>query len=326
MRRAAELGMPVPIWCRQIWRDDEPISAAASPHGCQARRVVHRDLNTYYSDRSVDQGVRVFDKLRAKGFEIVCVSHAEAILATDFPAAIDELEASLLDFDVPIQEIIGSGGGESKGTQRLRKSLAAKGWVKTNFLIQKMINGEPRESTSHEVDHVRTFDNGVVALELEWNNKDPFFDRDLENFKRLHAEGAISVGAIVTRGQELQGKLLELVTRYGNEKNIASLEDLAALGIDRTTRQKKAIMQRVDRTKDPMPFVDAWASAFVADKYGQATTHWRKLDDRVHRGVGHPCPLVLIGLPPNIVSFPDGLSIEEAADGTVDADADDNSE
>jgi Restriction endonuclease BglII len=35
---------------------------------------------------------------------------------------------------------------------------------------------------------------GVVALEIEWNNKDPFFDRDLENFKRLHAEGAISVG------------------------------------------------------------------------------------------------------------------------------------
>jgi hypothetical protein len=31
---------------------------------------------------------------------------------------------------------------------------------------------------------------GVLALEIEWNN--PFFDRDLENFKRLHANGAIS--------------------------------------------------------------------------------------------------------------------------------------
>jgi hypothetical protein len=44
-------------------------------------------------------------------------------------------------------------------------------------------------------------------------------------------------------------------------------------------------------------------SKFVADKFGEATTHWRKLEDRVHRGVGNPCPLVLIGLPDTIVTF-----------------------
>jgi len=27
------------------------------------------------------------------------------------------------------------------------------------------------------------------------------------------------------------------------------------------------------------------------------------LEDRVHRGVGNPCPLVLIGLPDSIVTF-----------------------
>lgn len=43
----------------------------------------------------------------------------------------------------------------------------------------------------------------MLALEIEWNNKDPFFDRDLENFKRLHAEGAISVGVLITRGASL---------------------------------------------------------------------------------------------------------------------------
>jgi len=41
------------------------------------------------------------------------------------------------------------------------------------------------------MDHVRTFESGTIAVETEWNNKDPFYDRDLENFKRLHAEGAI---------------------------------------------------------------------------------------------------------------------------------------
>ncbi len=39
---------------------------------------------------------------------------------------------------------------------------------------------------------------------------------------------------------------------------------------------------------------------------GKATTHWRKLDDRIHRGVGNPCPLVFIGLPSSIVTFDEG--------------------
>src|SRR5690606_3465341 len=43
-----------------------------------------------------------------------------------------------------------------------------------------------------------------IALEVEWNNKDPFFDRDLLNFQALHREGAIAVGIVVTRGPELQ--------------------------------------------------------------------------------------------------------------------------
>ena len=57
------------------------------------------------------------------------------------------------------------------------------------------------------------------------------------------------------------------------------------------------------RNKDPIPFRDAWADHFVSDKFGAATTHWRKLQDRVQRGVGNPCPLVLIGLPASIVTF-----------------------
>ncbi|MXW96461.1 MAG: hypothetical protein F4110_00345 [Acidimicrobiaceae bacterium] len=43
-----------------------------------------------------------------------------------------------------------------------------------------------------------------VAVEMEWNNKDPFFDRDLINFQALHHAGAIAVGVIVTRGPNLQ--------------------------------------------------------------------------------------------------------------------------
>ncbi len=46
-----------------------------------------------------------------------------------------------------------------------------------------------------------------------------------------------------------------------------------------------------------------WARKFTSDKYGTATTHWSKLQERIARGVGAPCPLILIGLPPNIIDM-----------------------
>ncbi len=39
---------------------------------------------------------------------------------------------------------------------------------------------------------------------MEWNNKDAFFDRDLNNFRLLFELRAIQVGIIVTRSWELQ--------------------------------------------------------------------------------------------------------------------------
>jgi hypothetical protein len=57
-----------------------------------------------------------------------------------------------------------------------------------------------------------------VALEVEWNNKDPFFDRDLNNFRLLFELRAIDVGVIITRSTELQGIFNELGRgpSYGN--------------------------------------------------------------------------------------------------------------
>lgn len=43
-----------------------------------------------------------------------------------------------------------------------------------------------------------------IAVEMEWNNKDPFFDRDLLSFQALHKEGVIAAGVIITRGPRLQ--------------------------------------------------------------------------------------------------------------------------
>ena len=246
-----------------------------------------------------------YSELRQRGFDIQFVSHAEAILRHDFPSALSELEGVLLDLKLPITEIIGSGGGETKFTQRLRNTLAAKGWPKHIFEVGKTIDGKMREAISHEVDHVKFFEEcgGTLALEIEWNNKDPFFDRDLENYKRLHADGAISVGVLITRGASLQSSMWDLVYRYTQEQRINSYDDLVGRGYDPTTKQKAAVLKQVTRAKSPLPFAEAWTSNFVGNKFGAATTHWEKLMHRVSRGVGNPCPLLLIGLPSSIVTF-----------------------
>ena len=74
-------------------------------------------------------------KLIERGFEVEFHSHAKAIPTVDFPRALAELEEVLLGLTIPIEEIVGSGGGETKGTQRPRRGLAARHWVKTKFEI-----------------------------------------------------------------------------------------------------------------------------------------------------------------------------------------------
>lgn len=268
----------------------------------------------------------MLNTLHQQGFAIRFECHAAAILEMDFPEALDDIEQVLSAIQVPITEIVGSGGGETKGTQRMRRAFANCGWEKTNFEIAKTINGVPKESRSHEVDHVKAFANGTLALEIEWNNKDPFFDRDLENFKRLHAEGAISVGIIVTRDASLHDKMYEFVLRFAREQKLGSLDDLGRIGLFPTARQRRAIQKRVERIRKPLDFPTAWTDQFISDKYGEATTHWRKLMDRVSRGVGSPCPLLLIGLPESIVTFEIGspeemvAALEAAAEENADED------
>lgn len=245
----------------------------------------------------------MLDRLISEGFQIDFRAHAKAILGVDFPDIAAQLEEVLLASTIPIEEIIGSGGGELKGTQRLRNALKQRGWHKHNFVVQRIIDGVEREAQSHEVDHVLAFKAGTVALEIEWNNKDPFFDRDLENFKRLHADGAISLGIIITRGAGLQDELRNLVRRFADEKQLESHADMERIGLSPTRRQIEEVRKRVNRLKKPVPFREAWTEHFVSDKFGAATTHWSKLEARVQRGVGNPCPLVLIGLPPSIVTF-----------------------
>lgn len=237
----------------------------------------------------------LFSALREAGFDVAVTYHAEAILGEDFAGAVHELETLFLDISIPIEELIRGGGGVAKVTQRLRNALHEAGWHKQRFDVEKKINARTTFAQSHEVDHVRSFERGTIALEIEWNNKDPFFDRDLENFHRLHADGGISVGMVITRGKSWQDGIGAALHGYAVAHGFSSFDDLAKYEITPTPRQRRAVERLMQASNRGFP--EAWSSAFVADKYGSATTHWDKLAVRLDRGVGSPCPIVAIGIP-----------------------------
>ena len=145
----------------------------------------------------------MFEALIDRGFQFEFASHAAAILTVDFPEAIEELEKALGSVSIPIEEIVGSGGGETKGTQRLRRALNKLGWPKRNFTVEKSVDGPGRPDFTRGRSR-SCFPERCRGPGDRVEQQGPVLDRDLENFKRLHAEGAISLGVIVTRGASLQ--------------------------------------------------------------------------------------------------------------------------
>ena len=130
-----------------------------------------------------------------------------------------DLVAALEQFHPTLHELRTGGGRRTVFVKRFDDSLAEmtqdgqKIWGKQIVTIVKnvQLDGTTLRSSrthSHEID---MFGKGTlteplpgIAVEMEWNDKDPFYDRTSTNFQALHREGAIAIGVIVTRGPALQ--------------------------------------------------------------------------------------------------------------------------
>ncbi len=155
-------------------------------------------------------------------YEIEEYRNGISILRHAFPTEWNDLIDLLSSFVLRKSEIVAPGGKKSTVADQLDSFLYARGWGETEFKTAIHLN---------EVEYVKTFNpNGSstiqpvsknvsitevpthkidcfknkVAIEVEWNNKDTFFDRDLNNFRLLFDLGAVSVGVIITRSSELQ--------------------------------------------------------------------------------------------------------------------------
>lgn len=140
--------------------------------------------------------------------------HASAILTQDFAREWDDLMALLTALRLKKSWITVGGGNKSKLAIFVDEFLTARGWAEKQFQTAIEVDGKRFDSPTHKVD---CFRNGI-ALEVEWNNKDPFFDRDLNNFRLLFDLRAVSVGVILTRADSLQDIFNELGrgSSYGN--------------------------------------------------------------------------------------------------------------
>lgn len=132
--------------------------------------------------------------------------NATGVLQTACPNEWREIIEILSDFRLLRSEVQAAGGSKSPIAKQLDSAFYGRGWEEKQFQTSIKIDGVEHESPTHKVDCFK----GRVALELEWNNKDPFYDRDLNNFRLLFDLRAIDVGVIVTRSTKLNPIFREL--------------------------------------------------------------------------------------------------------------------
>jgi hypothetical protein len=126
--------------------------------------------------------------------------HACAILATDFRSEFQDLLDCLAAFKLKKSDILTPGGGRSPIPIAIDGFLAKRGWAPKDFDIKIEVDGYLIPIPTHSIDNFKN----RVGIEVEWNNKTEFYDRDLNNFRLLRELRVLSVGIIITRLTELQ--------------------------------------------------------------------------------------------------------------------------
>ena len=112
----------------------------------------------------------------------------------------EDITKLLEQFKLKKSWITVGGGRKSKVASAIDNFLQNLNWVEREFKTSIKVDKSTIKSPTHKVDCYKN----MVALEIEWNNKDPFFDRDLNNFRLLFELRAIHVGIIITRCDDLQ--------------------------------------------------------------------------------------------------------------------------
>lgn len=154
----------------------------------------------------MDSNKQLVPESISKNYEIHQWRHAIPILASVHPPEWKDIVEVLGAFRLRHSTISVGGGNKSDVSGALDGAFSARDWEEKKFETAIVLDGVATPSPTHKIDCYKS----KVALEIEWNNKDPFFDRDLNNFRLLFELRAIDVGVIVTRCDELQSLFAKL--------------------------------------------------------------------------------------------------------------------
>jgi hypothetical protein len=183
-------------------------------------------------------------------FEVRETHHATAILHTDFPQEWEDLVRMLSQFQLLRSQIMTPGGRKSPISNSIDAFFYERGWSEHNFDIEVKADGVTTLAPTHHVDYFRN----RIAIETEWNNKDPFYDRDLTTFRLLFDLNVLSVGIIVTRASELQ----QIFDHLGRGKSYGQS----------TTHMGKLVLKLSNRASGGCPVLafGIKATAYVEDE------------------------------------------------------------
>jgi len=222
-------------------------------------------------------------------YDVYSYRHAAGILKNSFPDELGDLENALRTFSLTKEDIALPGGNESVIPKKISRILRPLKWNEVRIQGDLVIrvheqseelkdDGKLQKHTlpkrddikienyidGHKIDYVK----GRVAFDMEWNSKDQTFDRDLYAFRMFHECGVISVAAIITRSEKLN----------------PIFETLPKLKKDGT----------VDTNTDG-------TTKYCREKYGASTTWMGKLLYRLNAGRHGGCPVLVIGIKPNVI-------------------------
>lgn len=145
-------------------------------------------------------GLELLPQVITSQYEVHEWKHASAILAQDFPNEWQDIIEVLSTFRLRKSWVEVGGKNKSDVSKQIDQEFFSRGWEEKQFSTPIVVDGSQTDSPTHKVDCFKN----RIALEIEWNNKDPFYDRDLNNFRLLFDLRVVSVGVIITRTDELQ--------------------------------------------------------------------------------------------------------------------------
>lgn len=185
-------------------RDHRCFGAFARSRKALACRIeFESNLAVKSADSKSMTSTHIFPPDILERYEVQEWRNACAVLSVAHPEEWADIIALLRQFRLlrsDIGETGVKGGGKSLVAIRIDQMFRARKWRARQFHTAIHVDDIIRESPTHEID---CYKNGV-ALELEWNNKTEFYDRDLSNFRLLFDLRAIEVGVVLTRCDELQ--------------------------------------------------------------------------------------------------------------------------